>query len=64
MFVCVDVREFEAGALELLDLCERFTPDIVLMDGAAEDAEREVAEGVSECEAVWTKEGWDGGGIG
>ena len=56
VLVGVDVREFEAGALQLLDLCECFALDVVLADGAAENAECEVGERVAEGAAVRTEQ--------
>src|SRR6185437_16105518 len=44
VFVRVDVCKLEAGLLQLLDLRQRLALDFVLPDGAAKDAEREVAE--------------------
>ena len=63
VLVCVDVRELEAGPLQLLDLCERFALDVVLTNGAAKNAEREVAERVAEGAAVRAEQCRDGGGI-
>ena len=62
VLVCVDVGEFEAGASELLNLCECLALDLVLADGAAQDAEREVAERVAEGAVVGTEKSGDGFG--
>jgi hypothetical protein len=64
VLVRVDVRELEAGVLQLLDLRKRFALDVVLGDGSAKNAEREVAERVAEGAAVRTKQRRNGCGIG
>ena len=64
VLVGVSVGESEAGALELLDLRERFALDLVLPDGAAENTEREVAQRVAEFAAIRSQQRGDSGRIG
>ena len=44
VLVRIDVRELQSGALQLLDLCEGLAFDLILADGATQDAEGEAAE--------------------
>ena len=64
VLVRVDVRDLEAGVLQLLDLRERFALDFVLADGAAKNTESEVCGRVAKGAAVRTEERRDGRGIG
>lgn len=59
VFVGINVCEFQAGVLKLLDLCECLALDVVLRDGAAEDAEREICERGAEGTAVGAEQCWD-----
>jgi len=64
VFVCVDVGDVYAGALEFLDLGEGFALDVVLVDVAAEESLGEVNDAGAEGFAVASEEGGDALGVG
>jgi hypothetical protein len=68
VFVRVDVGKREASALELLDLREGLALNVVLADGAAKNAQCEVAERAAEGAAILiffrAEQCGDGGRIG
>ena len=60
MFVCIDVCDSDARALESLDLGESFAFDVLRPDKAAEERLDEIKQGRTEVFAVGTDESRDG----
>lgn len=60
VFVGVEVRDTDSGALEFCDLGEGFALDVFSADAVAEEGLDEVAEGWAEGFAVWAEKRGDG----